>query len=304
MQDCIALQNTQDLDPESLRCFLAAAKRESFRAAARSVGLSPAAFGVRIAALETALRVPLFERSTRRIALTTEGRALMPQAERCLAEHLRCFEVVRDGGRAPATLKIGTRFELGLSFIVPALDALERDGRRIDLYFGDTGDLTPRLMSGVVDAVVTSARVAEPRLEQVRLHQETYAFVAAPALLQKRPLRNAQEAREHVLLDISADLPLLRYLLDGRPSHERWSFGSVRYLGTIGAVRARVLSGAGVAVLPRYFIRDDLRARRMQTLLPRTALSSDWFRLVFRHDHERADVLRELAAELAKRPLS
>jgi len=65
---------------ESLRCFTAAAKLLNFRAAARSVALTPAAFGQRIKQLEEQLGTSLFHRTTRSVRLTESGLALLPAA--------------------------------------------------------------------------------------------------------------------------------------------------------------------------------------------------------------------------------
>jgi DNA-binding transcriptional LysR family regulator len=82
-----------------------------------------------------------------------------------------------------------------------------------------------------------------------------------------------------------------------------WSFAQHEYLGTIAAIRLRVLQGAGVAVLPRYFVARDLRARRMVQVLPKLKLQRDAFRLVWRAGHSRENEIRQLATELARIPL-
>ena len=80
---------------DSLRCFLAAARALNFRAAARSVALTPTAFGQRIKQLEEQFGVPLFVRTTRSVSLTERGLALLPAVERCLAAVDECSRVAR-----------------------------------------------------------------------------------------------------------------------------------------------------------------------------------------------------------------
>jgi DNA-binding transcriptional LysR family regulator len=290
---------------ESLRCFVSAASSPSFRAAAKSVALSPAAFGDRIQKLEDDFGAKLFQRSTRRVALTAEGARLLPQARRCLEEAERCHTAVESGEGPPFDLVVGTRFELGMSFLVPSLGKLERSRpqRRLHVCFGETADIVPRILRDEVHCMITSARLVAPGLGVARLHEEEYVFVGARGALGKQKLAKPEDARHHVLLDVSADLPLFRYFLDARPARELWSFERVQYMGGIGAIRARVLEGAGVAVLPRYFVASDLDAGRLRRLFPTTKLPTDWFRLVFKSGHARERELRELAADLAKIPL-
>jgi LysR family transcriptional regulator, glycine cleavage system transcriptional activator len=293
-------------DAESLRCFVSAAEQLNFRAAARRVALSPAAFGGRIKQLEERLGIQLFRRSTRSVVLSEAGERLLPHARQLLDMLGECSVVALGEARpAPFSLTIGTRFELGMSWLVPSLSALEaaRPERSLHLYFGDTADLTPKVLRQELDCMVTSARLGVPGLAHAPLHEEHYVFVAARSLLVRRPLRRASDAAEHVLLDAHADLPLFRYFIDARPSRESWTFRKVQLLGGIGAMRARVLEGAGVAVLPLYFVGNDLERGRLRRLFPGVRMATDRFRLVFRAGHRRERELHALGAELARQPL-
>lgn len=292
-------------DLESLRCFEAAATHRSFRVAARAVALSPAAFSERIQRLEETLGNTLFIRTTRRVALTEAGARLLPQARRALGEARRCLEVAGDGAPAPYDLTVGTRYELGLSWLVPALAMLgrKRPERTLHLYFSDAPILAQQVLQGTIDVAVTSARLAVPNLEIARLHPEDYVFVGAARLLRRQPLLQVRDAAEHTLIDISSDLPLFRYFQDACPRDEWWRFGHVHYLGTISAIRMRVCEGAGVAVLPRYFVDDDLKRGRLLPLVPQVRLASDVFRLIWRTGHPYEDALRTLAEDLRAVPL-
>jgi LysR family glycine cleavage system transcriptional activator len=276
-------------DLESLRCFDAAATHLSFRVAARAVALSPAAFGDRIKRLEDQLAAPLFVRTTRRVALTPAGHRLVQHARRVLDEAGKCRSVALDASAAPYELTIGTRFELGLSWLVPSLRALQtrRPERTLHLVFGDSADLVVRTREAVLDAVITSARLTTTGLAYERLHAESYVFVGSAPLVRRSPLARADHASAHCLLERASS----------------WRFARHEYLGTIGAIRLRVLQGAGVAVLPRYFVDEDLRAKRLVRLAPKTPLQEDAFRLIWRARHPREHELRSLASDLAAIPL-
>ncbi|MEZ4471260.1 MAG: LysR family transcriptional regulator [bacterium] len=293
-------------DPDSLRCFLAAAELLNFRAAAERVHLSAAAFSDRIRRLEEDLDVRLFDRTTRRVELTAAGRRLRPQAARARAEAEAGRAVVHAADTPlPFELTLGTRFELGLSWLLTALDPLQarRPDRRLNLSFGVGPDLLTRVARGEVDAAVTSTRLTLGELDYALLHEEQYVFCGAPALLDVLPLDRPDDARRHTLLDAFADLPLFRYLLDARPAADAWGFRGTELLGTIAAIRARALAGKGVAVLPAYFVAADLAAGRLRAVLPDHPLQQDWFRLIWRRGHPLADELRALAEELRGFPL-
>jgi LysR family glycine cleavage system transcriptional activator len=288
---------------ESLRCFLAASRHLNFRRSAHEVALTPTAFSERIRALERDLGVALFRRTTRRVELTSEGQALVPAAEHTLASAQACVAAVRAPEARAVRIRLGTRFELGLSWLIPAVSDFERlrTNFELDVYFGSGPDILERLERGALDAAVTSAPVARADWHAEVLHPEHYAFVASKRLLQKRPLRAVRDARSHTLLDVDETLPLARYLLSAVPALE---FARTRFCGAGAAVLTRVRAGDGVAVLPRYMLDADLAARRLVRLLPRVALLSDSFRLVYRKNSAQAPALAEVAAFLRARPLT
>ena len=51
-------------------------------------------------------------------------------------------------------------------------------------------------------------------------------------------------------------------------------------------------------MLPRYFVDNDLRARRLASILPRVEPLADWFRLVVRHADPRRSAFERLAAAM------
>jgi len=293
-------------DIDSLRCFVAAARQLNFRAAARAVALTPAALGQRIRQLEDQLGARLFHRTTRSIVLTEAGLALLPAAQETLDRAGMCVRAARgEIGPTPMDITMGTRHELGLSWVVPQLDAIARahPSLTIHLYFGSGADLLLRVRTLEVDCAVTSSRLTDPKLDSTRLHPETYLLVGARGLLRKQPLDKAAQAQHHTLLDVSADLPLFRYWRDAPGGGDRLRFAHLRRVGTIAAMRELVLAGKGVAVLPEYLVKPDLKARQMQIVFPDVTPLSDWFRLVFRADDPRRSVYESLAATMLKSPL-
>jgi DNA-binding transcriptional LysR family regulator len=290
------------MDLDSLRCFDAAATTLSFRAAAARVHLSPAAFSDRIRRLEEDLGVAVLSRTTRQVALTEDGQRLLPLVREALAGADRVATAARGTtSRAPFELVIGTRYELGISWLCPPLEPLarRRPERTLHLFNADSPDLMRRLERGELDAIVASVRLTSPRLAYATLHPEAYAFVSTT-----RNVRSRADAARATLVDVTPDLPLFRYFLDALPDAEPWPFARVEYMGGIGNIRHRVLDGgARVAVLPRYFIAPDLAAGRLVSLMPRIHPRADAFRLVWRAGHPREAELVALAAELRRRPL-
>jgi LysR family transcriptional regulator, glycine cleavage system transcriptional activator len=291
---------------ESLHCFAEAARLLNFRAAARAVALTPAALGQRIRQLEDQLGAPLFHRTTRKVVLTQAGLALVPYAQRTLESAADCVRAGRgEVGPPPLDLTLGTRHELGMSWLVPLLPALRatQTGLTVHLYFGSSADLTLRVRNLEIDCAIGSMRLGDPRLDSIRLHREDYRFVGSPRLLKKRPLRRDADAADHTLIDSSPSMSLFGYFRSAPGGGDRLRFGRVLGMGTIAAIRALVLEGEGVGVLPAYLVEPDLRAGRLTAIFPSVKLVSDWFRLIFRSDDPRRSLYESLAQTLLAEPL-
>jgi LysR family transcriptional regulator, glycine cleavage system transcriptional activator len=294
------MATTQLPDLESLACVDALARTLRFHTAARSRFLSPAAFSKRVQQVEEQLGHKLFLRTTRTVELTPAGVALLPRLRRLLGEAAALSAL--EGARLPAEVLIGTRHELGMSCLMPARRRLAAALPHVTIHlrFGSTEELERAVLGLRVDAIVTSHAPPTRRLEAMPLWREDYLFVAAPRLLRRLPFRAAEDAAAHTVVDAHDDLPLLSYL---RQTGLPLRFARVLTLGTIDAIRAAVRDGEGVAVLPRYFVAADVRARRLVPLLPRTRLGHDWFRLVFRADDPQRALLEEIGRALGRLPL-
>ena len=79
--------------------------------------------------------VKLFVRTTRSVRLTAAGAALVEPTVRCLRLAEETVRAARgEKAPAPTELGLGTRHELGLSWILPAYDHLQKARRSLCRY--------------------------------------------------------------------------------------------------------------------------------------------------------------------------
>jgi DNA-binding transcriptional LysR family regulator len=104
-----------------LEHFVAAAEEEHFSRAAERSNIVQSGLSASIRALESELGTRLFDRTTRRVALTESGRALLPEARRVLAAATAAREAVAGvEGLTRGTLSIGIMQSL-VAVRLPAL---------------------------------------------------------------------------------------------------------------------------------------------------------------------------------------
>lgn len=83
------------MELKQLRCFLAVAEELNFGRAAHRLNMLPTALGRQVRLLEEELGAPLFERTTRQVAATSAGLALLPEARGILERAAAAVQKVR-----------------------------------------------------------------------------------------------------------------------------------------------------------------------------------------------------------------
>ncbi|MFT4133249.1 transcriptional regulator GcvA [Labrys sp. (in: a-proteobacteria)] len=136
----------------SLRTFEAAARQESFKKAAAELGVTATAVSHQIRQLEAYLDVSLFERQTRKVQLTVEGRSLYPALRAALDTMAEAVEAVRKRPRRRiATLSATVAFTAKL--LVPRVGTLRSLHPGWDLRLHASDD-TVDLNAGDADAAI------------------------------------------------------------------------------------------------------------------------------------------------------
>lgn len=103
------------MEIRQLRYFVAVAEELHFGRAAERCHVSQPPLSQQIAALERELDARLFTRTSRRVALTAEGRALLPEAREVLAGVDRAVRIVRNTNQ-------GRTGRIRLGYVGPAMD--------------------------------------------------------------------------------------------------------------------------------------------------------------------------------------
>ncbi|MGI5164633.1 LysR family transcriptional regulator [Spirillospora sp. CA-253888] len=144
------------MDPHlrDLRYFVTVAEELGFTRAAERLFISQPALSKQIRHLEDGLRVKLFDRDRRTVALTAPGRALLPAARELLRLWDEAQRAVGDAAAAEAAvLTVGLSTSVGRG-LLPAVRARFRERRpswRLRMQQVDWDDATAGLASGEVD---------------------------------------------------------------------------------------------------------------------------------------------------------
>lgn len=115
-----------NLTIKQLRAFVAVAETQSFSDAARRLHLTPGAVSLLVRDLETELGFPVFDRTTRRVALSRAGRDYLPAAEKVLLQVQAAIVHAHDvKNRATGLVRVAAPLILA-SVVLPRLIAQYR----------------------------------------------------------------------------------------------------------------------------------------------------------------------------------
>jgi len=255
-----------------LDAFLATADEGSFSAAARRLGLTPAAVSKSVAQLEARLGVRLFQRSTRRLAPTTDGERLYAQIRLPWGEIGDALTDLRQGAGKPAgTLKVALAHTVGREYFVPMMDGFVRRYPDVvpDLHFDNRQvDLVAQGFDVAIGGGIelTGALIAR-ELARVRI-----VLVASPAYLkaQPAPAHPLELARHRGLLRRSLSSGRLSpWILKNKTGQEVVaSVRPVMVLDDPEAMARAAASGMGVAMLPLPHALPLLQSGALLRVLP------------------------------------
>ena len=255
--------------------FLRVLDLGSISAAARSLDVSVAVASQRLKRLERALGVRLLHRTTRQLHPTPEGLQLAEQG-RALVEDLEALGegLRRTGGGIAGTLKVTMSSTFGRLYISPLLPEFlaRHPGVRVSV---DLSDVQVDLVSAGLDLAIRIGTLNDSSLVARKLATNRRVLCASPAYLQRHgvPRTPADLARHECLLLVGSQ---------GRNDlwrlHEGEREIAVRVHGRIESnqgelLRDAAVAGLGIALHSTWHVAADLRAGRLQVVLPDHPLS-------------------------------
>jgi LysR family glycine cleavage system transcriptional activator len=103
---------------QSISLLAAVSRHISFAAAAQDLGLNPSAVSHRIRALETALGMTMFDRTTRRVRPNRAGAILCEAANRSLDDVERALVAAREL-RSERAIRLSVHASLAMKWLIP-----------------------------------------------------------------------------------------------------------------------------------------------------------------------------------------
>jgi DNA-binding transcriptional LysR family regulator len=255
-------------DFEALAIFAKVVELRSFAAAASELALSKSTVSKAVGRLEERLGARLFNRTSRRLALTDAGQRLSERAARLLADGEAAEgEALAQSAAPRGHVRLAVPMSFGIKAVAPLLpEFLEAYPEvSIDLHLSDA---TVDLIGEGFDAGLRIARLPDSSLIARRLCAMPRYTVAAPSYLKRhgRPTHPMQLAQHRCFGYAYLSTPHVWHYTNAAGEQ-----ASVRPAGPLRvnngeALMPALLAGLGIADLPEFIVGDAIAAGDVEVI--------------------------------------
>ncbi|MCM2452408.1 LysR family transcriptional regulator [Agrobacterium vitis] len=268
-------------DYKALKVFLLAAEKRNFAQVARELDMTPAAVSRAIAALERDLGVQLFVRTTRQVALTTDGAIFAAQVQPAVAALDSARRDVRNAHKTDeGRLRISVPTWFGKAMLPPILSGFRTLYPKMSFEIS----LSDGLVNIVDDDYDLAIRISSQPSDKFtiwrKIHIVPRILVAAPAS-KFVDMRHPGELTPDDSLAYSGESLRENWVLSDGGSSMTISAGGA-FSANNGEVLADMAAdGAGVAMLPGFHVSEHLKTGRLVHVLRGWSPPDLWLTLYY-----------------------
>lgn len=253
---------------DCLEAFVHVMESGSFSAAGRRLGASQPTITKRIAQLEAELGTTLFLRSTRSLSATEEARRVYDQARSILETYNLAHAVARNAQPEPnGTLSLSAPTSLGRHRLMPVAAEFLRHHPEVALDIRLSEKWVNPIEEGV-ELVLRVGELADSSFRSLTLGRVRRHAVASPKYLHERPTpAEPGDLAHHVCIGASQFGAPFNWVFEGEQGRHVVNVECRIMLDDADALRAAVLEGLGIAILPNWLVRPGLASGDLEIVL-------------------------------------
>lgn len=252
----------------AIRSFVEIADQGSLTRAAETLDLSRAMVSRHLDGLERWLGTRLLHRTTRRVSLSEAGMEALPRLRQML-ELAADLQAVSGARRAEPTgrLRITTSLSFAMSCLTEAIVDFQRRHPRIEVELV-TLDRAVDLVAERIDLAVRISNRLDEGVVARRLASCRSVLCASPGYLKRRGRpRRPEDLPSHDCIT-HAFGTRAEYRLQHAGRLTRQAVAGPLSGNETAVLRQAALAGAGIAMLPTYFVGDELQRGTLVRVLP------------------------------------
>ena len=252
--------------PSELVAFAQVVELGSFTAAARAVGVPKVAVSRAVQSLEKRVGTKLLTRTTRRVALTDAGRALLPLAARMAAETAAARRIMAPLTEDRRTLRVLADPAYGRLLLSPLLPRFMERYPDIPLEV-EMAQTLPDEPGEHWDVLFQNGPPRREGLVGTPLGRPLVILCATPAYLRAHPpITQPADLAQHAVL-VPGQLVTELRLHRGR-TQAQIALTPRLVVTDPAVVHAATAGGAGIGVVPEFLCRIGLSMNKLERVLP------------------------------------
>lgn len=244
----------------ALRAFEAAGRLRSIRRAAEELAVTPGAVSRQVQSLEAFLRVQLFQRTPRALALTPEGEAYLAAVTQHL-DGLREATGRLMGDARTEIVRVQAYTTIAVRWLIPRLTEFHDANPTTEVRLTTALDMAD-FARDTVDGAIRYGDGSWTGVEVERLIRNEIVPLCTPAFRRKRGLKSIDDLRNVSLLHSLVRPDDWRYWLEAVGADHIDPYAGDKFASSILAYQA-VLEGQGIMMAQRALFLGDIRARRL-----------------------------------------
>ncbi len=265
------------MDTQSLRLFVLACETLNISAAGRSLGMAPAVASARIAKLEKFVGADLLHRSTRKVAISSEGQDFLPYALEMIAQEEAALAALGKGHtKISGTLRFAAPSTFAQLYIAPLLPAFMdlHPDLTLDLHLSDTQF---DLIKGSYDLALRNAVLEDSSLTARKLADDRRVLCASPRYLAANGIPSEPpDLDAHRLIAFQDLEPRALITSDGHQAEFAPKRAAHRLIVNDGLTqKLATLDGAGVSINSLWAVHNELADGTLVRVLPDYALAEN-----------------------------
>ncbi|WP_255423588.1 MULTISPECIES: LysR family transcriptional regulator [unclassified Xanthomonas] len=250
-----------DLDRfQELSAFIAVVEAGGFTAAARRTGDSQSSVSKAVGALEKRLGVALFNRSTRSVTLTDQGRRYYDRAKPLLDEMDDAdSELTQSTKGVSGLLRIAAAGTFGRLHVLPVIPGLlsRHPGLKVDLVLSD---FVRDMIEDGIDLAIRVGTVNDPEAIVRRIASTPLVCVGSRRYFEQHGIpKTPADLVDHNCLVYRGMTESTHWPFVGPDGRFSVSVGGTLTSNSVEAIRAGVLDGVGIGLFTQASFIDDLR---------------------------------------------
>lgn len=295
------------MDINALEEFVAVVKAGSFSQAAIALNTPKSTVSKRVQDLEAALGVRLIERTTRQLRLTAEGAALLPRAERILADAREAERLVSAAQSEPEghlRIRMPALFAQAFAGQIIAACRAAHPGITLEIVVLDRA---VDLMGEGFDGAIAIGDLADSSNAARVIAEADTIPVASPALLAAHTVPTVPGHLAELPALVLARERSAAWILQKDGAKETAKVEGVVAVNSLMVLKDAALAGAGIAYLPEFLVQQHLDSGELLRLVPSWGGQKTTISFIYPSPHSVTGRLRAfidmLVAQFPKRTL-